>query len=145
MTNERIRKIIAEETTRLPENVEFRVTFHRNSAYIYARELEEYERAEERWVDGVYSPCVDKYISVYPIFPVGRSVYGVQGEQRVRNVVREMVDDAINSVPAPTVHKVPTADAVERVKKEFPGNVFDRTGKSSPKEKVRFSKIHIND
>lgn len=39
MTNERIRKIIAEETTRLPENVELRVTFHRNSAYILAKNL----------------------------------------------------------------------------------------------------------
>lgn len=143
MTNERIRQIIEEETARLPVNVEFRVTFHRNSAYIYARELEEYERVVERWLDGVYSPCVINYISVYLIFPVGRWVYGVQGEQRVRNVVRKMVDDAVNSVSAPTVHKVPTAAAVERVRREFPENVSDlRNGRClavSSAEKVRFS------
>ena len=125
MTNERIKQIIEEETARLPKNVEFRVTFHSNSAYIYGRELDECEKVVERWVNGIYSPYIDKHISAYPLGPCGKSVYGIQGEQRVREIVREYVDYAIEQTPPAIVHKVPTAEAVERIKKEFPENVCD--------------------
>lgn len=114
MTNERIKEIITEETARLPENAEFRVTFHGNSAYICARELEKYERRIERYIDGVYSPCVSCYTSCSHFN--GRWVYGIQGEERVRRIVREYVDYAISNVSAPKVHKVPTVDAVESIK-----------------------------
>lgn len=114
MTNERIRQIIEEETARLPANVEFRVTFHRNSAYIYGKELEKYERRIERYTNGVYSPYVSSYISCYPL--LAKRVYGIQGEERVRRTVRECVDYAISNVSAPKVHQVPTAEAVESIK-----------------------------
>ena len=114
MTNERIRKIIEEETARLPVNVEFRVTFHRNSAYIYGEELEKYERRIECYTNGVYSPYVSSYTSCYPL--LAKWVYGIQGEERVRRTVREYVDYAINNVSEPKVHQVPTAEAVESIK-----------------------------
>lgn len=109
MTNEEIRNIITDETARLPVNVEFRVTFHRNCAYIYARELEEYERRIERYTNGVYSPYVSSYTSCYPL--LAKRVYGIQGEERVRRIVRECVNYAISNVSAPKVHQVPTAEA----------------------------------
>ena len=114
MTNERIRQIIEEETARLPVNVEFRVTFHRNSAYIYGEELEKYERRIECYTNGVYSPYVSSYTSCSPL--LAKWVYGIQGEERVRRTVREYVDYAISNVSAPKVHKVPTAEAVESIK-----------------------------
>lgn len=114
MTNERIKQIIEEETSRLPKNVEFHVTFHGNSAYICGIELEKYERRIERYIDGVYSPYVSCYTSCYRFN--GRWVYGIQGEERVRRIVREYVDYAISNVSAPKVHQVPTAEAVESIK-----------------------------
>ena len=114
MTNERIRQIIEEETARLPVNVEFRVTFHRNSAYIYGEELEKYERRIECYTNGVYSPYVSSYTSCYPL--LAKWVYGIQGEERVRRTVREYVDYAINNVSEPKVHQVPTVEAVESIK-----------------------------
>ena len=114
MTNERIRQIIEEETARLPVNVEFRVTFHRNSAYIYGEELEKYERRIECYTNGVYSPYVSSYTSCYPL--LAKWVYGIQGEERVRRTVREYVDYAISNVSEPKVHQVPTVEAVESIK-----------------------------
>lgn len=114
MTNDRIREIITEETARLPANVRFDVTFHGNGAYICGIELEKYERRIERYIDGVYSPYVSCYTSCYRFN--GRWVYGIQGEERVRRIVREYVDYAISNVSAPKVHQVPTAEAVESIK-----------------------------
>lgn len=132
MTNDRIREIITEETARLPANVRFDVTFHGNGAHISGEEIAKYERVVERFCDGVYSPCLYKHIATAKRLG-DVNVYGIQGEKRVREIVRKLVDFAIeNASPVPDIiHPVPTAKAVDYVKREFPENVVDLTAKSA--------------
>lgn len=128
MTNERIRNIITEETVRLPANVRFDVTFHGNGAHISGEEIAKYERVVERFCDGVYSPCLYKHIAhAKRLGDV--NVYGIQGEKRVREIVRELVDFAIENASPDVIHPVPTAKAVDYVKREFPESVVDLTTK----------------
>lgn len=128
MKNERIRQIINEVSVRLPENVRFDVSFHGNGAHITGEEIAKYERVVERFCKGVYSPCLYKHIAhakrlgdVY--------VYGIQGEKRVREIVQKLVDFAIENASPDIIHPVPTAKAVDYVKREFPENVVDLTTK----------------
>lgn len=130
MKNERIKKIVTEETVRLPANVRFDVTFHGNGAHISGEEIAKYERVVERFCDGVYSPCLYKHIACAKRLG-DVHVYGIQGEKKVREIVREFVDFAIENASPDIIHPVPTAKAVDYVKREFPENVVDLTTKST--------------
>lgn len=124
MKNERIRQIINEVSVRLPANVRFDVTFHGNGAHISGEEIAKYERVVERFCDGVYSPCLYKHIACAKRLG-DVNVYGIQGEKKVREIVREFVDFAIENASPDIIHPVPTAKAVDYVKREFPENVVD--------------------
>lgn len=130
MTNERIRQIINEVSIRLPTNVRFDVTFHGNGAHISGEEIAKYERVVERFCDGVYSPCLYKHIATAKRLG-DVHVYGIQGEKRVREIVRKLVDFAIENASPDKIHPVPTVKAVDYVKREFPENVVDLTAKSA--------------
>lgn len=128
MTNERIKQIIEEEIARLPANVRFDVTFLGNGAHISGEEIAKYERVVERFCDGIYSPCLYKHIATAKRLG-DVHVYGIQGEKRVREIVRKLVDFAIENVSPDVIHQVPTVKAVDYVKREFPENVVDLTTK----------------
>jgi len=116
MTNERIKEIIAEEASRLPGNVDFKVTFHGNGAYIYAREFERHKERVECWVDGVYSPYITEGASAY--FLDSQWVYGIQGEKKVRELIGKLVDFALENASPEIVHFIPTEKAVREVEEK---------------------------
>lgn len=130
MTNERIKQIIKEETSRLPANVKFDITFHGNGAHISGEEIAKYERVVERFCDGVYSPCLYKHIATAKRLG-DVNVFGIQGEKKVREIVQKLVEFAIENTSPDIIHPVPTAKAVDYVKREFPENVVDLTTKSA--------------
>lgn len=91
MTNEQIKNIINEEiaATQLPENVFVEVTFHGNSAFLMAFSRHLFNQTYTVTRGNVTTAENDVHYEVSRIGFGGKSVWGIQGEQRIREVLRQ--------------------------------------------------------
>lgn len=91
MTNERINQIITEEiaAAKLPENVSIETTFYGNGAYIAAFDTTPTSFTFNVTYAGVTTTKTTTHHTHSQIGFCGEEVWGIQGEQRVREIVRK--------------------------------------------------------
>lgn len=89
MTNERINQIITEEiaAAQLPEGLSVEVHFSGNSANLQAIVRSLFSQPYNSTVAGVTTTKQDTHYE-YCLRGFGKKVWGIQGEQRVRRIVR---------------------------------------------------------
>lgn len=90
MTNEKIKNIINEEiaAAQLHENVFVEVTFHGNSAFLMAFSRHLFNQSYTVTRGNVTTTKQNTHYEVSRIGFGGEKVWGIQGEQRIREVLR---------------------------------------------------------